>query len=77
MVIDVIGTMYDVTDPENPIAQSGWHVNTPQAVDGWDSYRVKPSTPSRVFLGVDEVYCYKFDSKEQFESQLEMRELDL
>jgi len=50
--IDTIGVMYDETDPENPVALEGWHVNV-LLLDGEDGdalapYSIpEPSTPLR------------------------------
>ena len=50
--IDTIGVMYDETDPENPVALEGWHVNV-LLLDGEDTgaleeYAIpEPSTPLR------------------------------
>jgi hypothetical protein len=72
-MIDVIGTMYTpaITDvngevliPAEPI--KGFHVNASEVVEGWESLRVEPKTPSRVFFGGTTV-CYAFESQEAFE----------
>ena len=71
MAIDVIGTMYDLSDFDAPNALAGYHVNSSEDVPEWIDYKVEPVTPVRVFMGVDVVHCYKFDSKAQFKSLIE------
>lgn len=70
MTADIIGTMYDITDPANPVAKTGWHVNTDEPIAGADVFTVHPETPRRVFSGNPPMYCYKFDSKEHADSFL-------
>lgn len=70
MAIDIIGTMYDTTDPDNPVAKPGWHVNTDEQIYGADAFEVFPETPFRVISGNPPMHCYKFDSQVQFESFL-------
>lgn len=50
--LSVIGTLYDMADPENPVAKAGWHVNALGTLpDGWEAYAVTPDpvTPARTF----------------------------
>jgi hypothetical protein len=68
MDIDVIGTMYDMSDFDAPAALQGYHVNTSEDVPQWSEFKVSPVTPARLFMGVDAVHCYKFESKSQFEA---------
>lgn len=68
MAIDIIGLMYDSTDPENPVAKLGWHVNADGPIAGADALEVFPETPSRVISGNPPMRCYKFDSKVHFET---------
>lgn len=70
MVYDEIGLMYDLTDPENPVAKPGWHVNVIGSIEGADEFIVTPETPSRVFAGSPAMTCYKFNDKAHFESFL-------
>ena len=67
MAIDVIGTMYD-KDFDAPNALPGYHVNSTEDVPEWSAFKITPNTPTRMWLGSDVVYCYKFDSKEQYET---------
>ena len=46
-MLDIIGTLY--TQDAEPVALPGWHVNSPHPVEGWERYRVEPSSPRRVF----------------------------
>lgn len=71
MVIDIIGTMYNLSDFDAPNALVGYHVNSSEDIPEWLDYKVAPVTPARVFMGVDVVHCYKFDSKQHFESLTE------
>ena len=68
MAIDVIGTIYD-KDFDAPNALPGYHVNSTHDIPEWSDFKVDPETPIRVWLGTDAVHCYKFDSKEHYESQ--------
>lgn len=68
MVIDEIGLVYDKTDPENPVAVDGWHVNVIGSIEGVDEFIVTPATPSRVFAGNPQMTCYKFNDKAHFNS---------
>ena len=70
MAIDIIGTMYDSTDPESPVAKPGWHVNSDEQIAGADAFEVFPDSPSRVFSGNPPMHCYKFDSKQHADSFL-------
>jgi hypothetical protein len=54
-----------------PVYQSGWHVNALEPVPEWEQYRIPtPETPTRVYAGGIMPVCYRFESKEQFESLL-------
>ena len=51
--IDVLGTLVNNTDPENPVAIPGWHVNV-RLIDGEDGtalepFSVIPTNPRRVW----------------------------
>ena len=65
--MDIIGTMYaPVTEEgQEPVALPGWHVNTPQPVEGWEAKQVMPATPQRVYAG-HATYFYSFASEEEF-----------
>lgn len=64
MTPDIIGTMYDITDPDKPLAKPGWHVNTDAPIAGADAFEIFPESPSQVFSGNPPMHCYKFNSKE-------------
>lgn len=68
MAIDIIGTMHDLTGPDNPVAKPGWHVNSDEPIAGADAFEVFPESPSRVFSGNPPMHCYKFDSQAHFET---------
>lgn len=70
MAYDVIGTMYDLTGPENPVAREGWHVNADCKIDGADAFEVFPETPFRVISGNPPMHCYKFNDKAHFNSYM-------
>lgn len=74
MAYDEIGLMYDLADPENPVAREGWHVNVIGSIEGANEFIVTPATPSRVFAGNPPMTCYKFNDKAHFESFLEGEE---
>ena len=71
-MLDIIGTIYTpgtynakgnvITEP-TPIP--GWHVNSPQAIEGWADYRVTPATPLRVYAG-HETFFYSFADEAEF-----------
>jgi hypothetical protein len=63
MDIKELGTLYD-----NELALPGWHVDSLQPIEGADSYRITPGSPSHGFAGVpdSDVYRYRFDNQEQF-----------
>jgi hypothetical protein len=67
MDISEIGLIYDMTNPEEPIALEGWHVNTLQPIDGAEEFLITVNSPSHGFFGVpdNQVYHYRFESKEQ------------
>lgn len=50
--IDTLGIIYDLTDPENPLPEPGWHVNV-RVVDEdgtpLEPFQVFPTTPRRVW----------------------------
>lgn len=48
-LLSILGTLYDYTDPENPVALEGYHVNANELPDGWNSLRVFPNSPIRIF----------------------------
>lgn len=72
MDISEIGLIYDMTNPENPVALDGWHVNTLQPIVDAEQYLVAPNTPKFGVLGVpnNEVYHYRFESQNQADSYL-------
>lgn len=70
--LDIIGTIYtspvfneagDMTSAPQPIP--GWHVNASDEVEGWETLRVYPATPVRVFAGHSSV-CYVFTDEVAF-----------
>ena len=70
--MDIIGTIYTpaVLDAEGnvvtePQAIPGWHINTPDVIEGWEAYRVFPETPMRVYAG-HETVCYSFTDEAAF-----------
>lgn len=74
MNIDIIGKIYNtVTDEQGEVISTseleGWHVNTTQKLAGLDSYLVTPTTPRRVFAGMN-TYCYTFPSESQAKTLL-------
>lgn len=75
MSLDIIGKIYDIdnTDHENPAVTelAGWHVNSTELLHGLEYCLIEPSSPRRVFMGVD-TYCYKFDSEQQAKELLEL-----
>ncbi|MDP5205434.1 hypothetical protein ORI99_00015 [Alishewanella sp. SMS9] len=74
MALDIIGNIYDISgDAENPTVTEleGWHVNSTVLLAGLEYYLIGPSSPRRVFMGVD-TYCYKFDSEQQAKELLEL-----
>lgn len=72
MDISRIGLMFDNTDPENPVALEGWHINTLQPIPNAEAFLVTVNSPSFGFLGVpqEQVLYYVFESEEQAESYL-------
>ncbi len=73
-MLDIIGTLYEpgTYDAEGneltaPVAKAGWHVNSPHPVEGWEQYRVEPSSPRRVFAGHPTFY-YMFPDEATFEA---------
>lgn len=62
--------MFDNTNPENPVALEGWHVNTLQPIPNAEEFLVTVNSPSFGFLGVpqEQVLYYVFESKEQADS---------
>jgi hypothetical protein len=65
MNVDIIGNLYDLSNPDSPVLIPGYHVNTDTPIEGVQALDVK--TPIRKFAGNNVVYCYKFNSKEEFE----------
>ena len=68
MTLDIIGTLHDISgDPEQPTvtALDGYHVNSTELAPAWEAYLVVPTTPRRVFAGVD-TFCYRFPSEEDW-----------
>lgn len=67
MDISEIGLIYNMTNPEEPVALEGWHVNTLQSIDGAEAFLITVNSPRHGFFGVpdENVYHYRFDSREQ------------
>lgn len=65
MAIVQIGTIYDLTDPANPVAKPGWHVDSLQPIEGAEDYLITPATPNHFFSGVEISYRYRFDNEIQ------------
>lgn len=73
---DEIGLIPDVMcefDTEgNQISETtfktGWHVNSLELIPEFSAYLLdpQPSTPYRIFLGVDNAYAYQFPDQETF-----------
>lgn len=70
--MDIIGIIYTsaVLDAggnvtTEPQAIPGWHINVPEAIEGWEQYRVFPETPMRVYAG-HETVCYAFPDEVAF-----------
>lgn len=59
-----LGTLYNLSNPENPIPLSGYHVDSLIRLIGADSYLITPSTPTHEFAGVP-TFRYKFNNKAQ------------
>lgn len=79
--LDVIGVLFseveydaegNVTMESIPIP--GWHINSPWKISGWSQYEATPSVPRRVFAGA-QTFFYSFQSKEEFESLLEVTDI--
>lgn len=47
------GEIMDTDDAPMPVLTpiDGWHVNTTDPMDGWESFKTFPATPSCVFAG--------------------------
>lgn len=55
----------------SPTYAPGWHVNTLEPAPEWEQYRIPtPETPSCIYAGGIMPVCYRFESKEEFESLL-------
>ena len=73
-MLDIIGTLYEPTGemlqgedgpyPEMALIP-GWHVNSPEPVEGWEAYQVTPTSPRRVF-GAHPTFFYVFPDEETF-----------
>ena len=73
--LDVIGKLFTQPTDTIPAAElPGYHVNAPWPIAGWDSYRVTPSTPRRVFGGQPTVF-YTFGAEADFLLALETADL--
>jgi len=59
-MFDIIGTLFS---DETPL--EGWHVNSPEPVEGWEQYEATPTTPQRVFAG-HPTFFYVFPDEETF-----------
>ena len=76
-MIDIIGIINkptgvtlqdeDGNDYNEQIAVEGYHVNCTEQLEEWTDYEVTPSTPRRLFAGVD-TYFYSFADKAEFDS---------
>lgn len=71
-MFDIIGTLYEpgTYDAEGneitaPVALPGWHVNSPEPVEGWEAYAVTPNAPRRVFAG-HPTFFYVFQDEATF-----------
>ncbi|MCB8748312.1 hypothetical protein LHU53_15535 [Rhodoferax sp. U2-2l] len=80
--LDIIGTLYTPgTDDEQgnalsaPVPLPGYHVNASAVVAGWESFKVTPTTPRRVFGG-HPTHFYTFASQAEFEAALATADLD-
>ena len=73
--LDVIGKLFTQPTDTIPAAElPGWHVNAPWPIAGWDAYKVTPTTPRRVFGGLQTVF-YTFPSEPDFLLALETADL--
>ena len=64
-MIDIIGKIYEVEN-DTAIEIDGYHVNSTELVEGWESFIVEPNPPSQTFFGVP-TYFYKFAEESEFE----------
>lgn len=62
-MIDIIG----VVQKDGQVYE-GYHVNSLTMIDGADDHLVYPESPTRVFAGNDDFYCYRFKDEKQFRS---------
>ncbi len=81
-MIDILGTLYTLGTYNSegkavtpPVPLMGYHVNTPELIPQWESFRVLPSTPRRVFGG-NSTYFYTFASEAVFLEQRKLANLD-
>lgn len=56
-----LGTLYDLSNPDNPIKLEGYHVDSIVKIKGADKYLITPSSPMHKFAGA-ETFHYKFNS---------------
>ena len=68
------------TDPEGfeiPVMETieGFHVNTTEAIEGADEYRVSPTVPRVVYAGV-ETFFYLFPDEDTFRTFIPVEVLD-
>ena len=65
--MDIIGIMYEpvTVDGQEPVEIPGWHVNTPEPVDGWEVYSVQPNAPRRIYAG-HTTFFYVFGDEAEF-----------
>jgi hypothetical protein len=49
--MDIIGIIYTQGDDPQPLP--GYHVNVPQAVEGWEVHQVHPVNPQRIFWSAE------------------------
>ena len=86
--IDIIGTLYGSSTPSDylddagmeynlpPVALPGYHVNATAAVAGWESFKVMPTTPRRVFGG-HSTHFYTFADRAEYETHLATADLSV
>lgn len=65
--MDIIGIMYEpsLVEGQPPAALPGYHVNTPEPVEGWEAKQVTPETPMRVYGGHPTCF-YSFTDEAEF-----------
>jgi hypothetical protein len=65
--MDIIGIMYEpsLVEGQDPVVIPGYHVNTPEPVEGWEGKQVTPETPMRVYGGRP-TFFYSFADEAEF-----------